>query len=257
MLRRPTPRHNRGRIHVPSGSSPHPALAYGGIFAWELSDPGIELNGSDVSKVPNILSPGTYDLMQSTASAQPAYEAVGWNGVSPSMVGDGVAEYMMANAIGPLTSDSAEHWVAVAFQIIASDTGDLFAGGNSSASSQFQRMTVRASDFRGWCRNDDTSTSYQDFSTTAPDGDRHIMVQRVGSTIDLHLDGSADAGFGNSVSGGTCALDTFTLLAVNNAGVSQYLNARIGAVWGGLGTISATDAVAITDAMTARGYGYA
>lgn len=257
MLRRPIPRHNRGRIHAPSGDSPHPALAYGGIFAWELSDPGVELNGSDVSKVPNLLNPGTYDLVQGTASAQPAYEATGWNGVSPSMLGDGVAEYAMSNSLGPVFSDSAAHWIAIAYQIAASDTGDLWAGGNGSASSQFQRFTVRGGDYRGWCRNDDTSTSFQDFSAAAPNGSRHVAVYRQGSTVDLHLDGAADAGFGNSISGGTCTLDTFTVLAVNNAGVSQYLNARIGAMWGGLGAISAADAVAITDAMVARGYGYA
>lgn len=230
----------------------HIASKFGNAIAvWELDDPGVELNGSNVAKVPNRLVPGTYDLTQGTALYQPLFEATGWNG-APSMIFDGVSDYM-ASALGAQFSGDDVPWTwIIAAQSVTLSSSYLISVSKAGSPQPFTGMLLGS---KRVTRRGDSGPLL--FLTSGAPNDTARFIDAVafsGTAISWYHNSVVDSIINNSAFD-TVAMSTDQLsvgchLATGTP--SNFANVRIGAVWIYAGELDAAAIAAATTAMAER-----
>jgi len=209
----------------------HIASKFGSAVAvWEMDDPAVELNSGNVSKVPNRLVPGTYDLTQSTALDQPLFEATGWDG-APSMLFDGSSDFM-ESAVGAVLGGIDTPWTIIAaVQIVSAASNQTFWSLNSSVSyTPYERfLTASTSALRTIKRDDvsllDSETYIHNYTTARST----LATTTTGTDYKLYVNGSLDSG--GAVDVGDMTVDIFAVGARRSITTLEPANIRIGAIW--------------------------
>ena len=149
----------------------------GSLVAWYQNQVGITLNGSDVSTWADSSS-NSYDMIQATATEQPAYSA-------------GVLTFVSANLENLQTSGtqiSLTDDFTLGFRINTSTTNGAFLADNTSASEFFKYTTASRISFKiaGSAANNldlDSGTF----------GDDYIVITRLSDVLTLWKNGVAQS----------------------------------------------------------------
>jgi len=216
-----------------SSNSGHIASKFGSAVAvWELDDPNVELNGSDVSKVPNRISPGTYDLVQTTAADQPLYEATGWDGSAPSMLFDGVSDFMESTVGAALGGTDTPWTIIAAIQIVtatAASNQSLWALGDSSSNTPFEMTLLGTTSIWTFKRDDLYTQDYFNYGHSYTTSRSTLCTVTSGTSYDLYVDGSLSSG--GTVNVGDMTVDTLAIGILKRISTGNPANIRVGAIW--------------------------
>ncbi len=178
------------------------------------------------------------------APSRPAYEATGWAGAAPSVLFDGIGQFMEANLSGPAGPAGLSFVLAVESVSIVSGDRIVYWVCSASAHQITQRPTVmRFSSQGGGARDADSNT--RAVWAACSDG--------TGTDLQWYKNGVAN----NSVLTGPYGLDPsvggrFLIAATDSP--SAYANIRVGAVMVFRGKLSAADVTAIQTRLAAKGW---
>ena len=154
------------------------------LVAWYKNGTGITLNGSDVSAWADSSS-NSYDMVQATATHQPAYSA-------------GVLTFVSAdtNNLQSASQISLTGDFTLGLRMNTSTTNGAFIGDNTSASEYFKYSAADKISFRiaG-------AASAHVFIDSGSFGDNSIVITRVSNVVTLYVDGVAQTTATPSVSG--------------------------------------------------------
>ncbi len=174
----------------PGGWSPDDETS---LVAWYQNQVGITLNGSDVSTWADSSS-NSYDMIQATATEQPAYSG-------------GVLTFVSANLENLQTSGtqiSLTDDFTLGLRINTSTTNGAFLSDNTSASEYFKYATSS----RVACRIGGSSTTNLDLDS-GTFGDDYIVITRLSDVLTLWKNGVAQTG--TQTLAGTSLIDVIGL----------------------------------------------
>jgi hypothetical protein len=168
------------------------------LVAWYQNTVGITLNGSDVSQWADSSS-NSYDMVQATASEQPAYSA-------------GVLTFVSANLENLQTSGTQISLTAdftLGFRINTSTTNGAFLADNTTANEFYKygtssRIVVRIAGSANVNLDLDSGTF----------GDDYLVITRVSNVLTLWKNGVAQTGTTPTLSG-TSLIDVIGLRRVD------------------------------------------
>jgi hypothetical protein len=168
------------------------------LVAWYQNAVGITLNGSDVSAWEDSAAAGLYDMVQATATEQPAYSA-------------GVLTFVSADKNNLQTAGqiSLTGDFTVGLRINTSTTNGTFLADNTSASEYFKYATssqlyVRIAGSSSHILSLDSGTF----------GDDYLVITRVSDVLTLWKNGVAQTGT-TPTAAGTSLIDVIGLRRID------------------------------------------
>ena len=147
------------------------------LVAWYQNKVGITLNGSDVSAWADSAPAGLYDMVQATATEQPAYSA-------------GVLTFVSANLENLQTAGqiSLTGDFTLGFRINTSTTNGAFLADNTTANEYFKYSSASRISFK---IAGSASTNLDLDSGTF--GDDYVVITRVSNVVTLWKNGVAQS----------------------------------------------------------------
>ena len=175
------------------------------LVAWYQKEVGISLNGSDVSEWKDSSS-NTYDMLQATATEQPAYSA----GVLSFVAADNNHLQTVAGVAGQisLTDD-----FTLGFRINPNTTNGAFIGDNTSSNEYFKFATASRISFK---IAGSASTNLDLASGTF--GDDYLVITRSSDVLTLYHNGSPQLA-GTATVAGTALIDC---IGVRRIDINDY-----------------------------------
>ena len=236
------------------GGGPPPAFSpsdIAGLVLWLDANVGITLNGSDVSAWDD-QSGKSHDFAQATASAQPAYDATGFNG-KPTVTFDGISEFMDTAMTADLESTTGFTFVFV-LKIPTMSTGAMSLLGNRPAgpfgsSPGFIALETASTNGYDNLTLEDDSGNYAAHATSrtwsVKDNDNPVIVTVTmeESAINVYHNNFIDARIDIDTSSGTLGNVTSTsnLTLGDRPGLSRFWEGDVSEVLMFEGVLSAAD----------------
>tara|TARA_R110000787_G_scaffold41607_1_gene102622 strand:+ start:1613 stop:2308 length:696 start_codon:yes stop_codon:yes gene_type:complete len=175
------------------------------LVAWYQNKVGIDLNGSDVSTWQDSAPLGSYDMVQATASEQPAYSAGTLIFVSQSA--PTISTNLQTAAQITLPED-----FTLGLRINTSTTNGSFLADNTSSNEFFKYSSASRVLFK---IAGSASTALDLDSGTF--GDDYIVITRVSDVLTLHKNGVAQTGTTPTLAG-TSLIDVIGLRETDKNG---------------------------------------
>ena len=168
------------------------------LVAWYQNAVGIDLNGSDVSTWQDSAPDGSYDMVQATATEQPAYSG-------------GVLTFVSADKNNLQTAGqiSLGDDFTIGIRINTSTTNGTFLADNTSASEYFKyssssQLYVRIAGSSSHILSLDSGTF----------GDDYLVITRVSDVLTLHKNGVKQTGT-TPTAAGTSLIDVIGLRRID------------------------------------------
>jgi hypothetical protein len=219
----------------PTPGRTYDAGAFGApIVAWELDNPANTISGGGkVATVVNRLNPGTYDLTQAFGDiARPTYEATGWGGTRPSMLFNGVGEYMICDALSAIATGVDQPFlIMMAVEIVAEAANQrLWSFGNSASATPRHEAYQWGSKLYTFRKDDAAAFKNPGGAITIATGKLIYTTQMFGTNIYTYQNDDSDLAAGD-VDVGAITLDQFTVGCKRGTGTANFSNIRVGGIW--------------------------
>lgn len=206
--------------------------SYAGDITKGLNAYNAQIDQRSIASTPNLLNPGTYDLVNATKASQPVLGATAWGGVLPAGVFS-AANLLTANALAaPLTGTDIP-WAALATaeQIdTATNYNTILSLGNSATGQPLDqfRMSNILNCFQTLRRNTLGTVTRDHRSVAVPAAARYALANTFDGAHGRHfVNGTLDAGSPFATSVGASAYDRFTVGALGTTAYAGHFNGHM------------------------------
>lgn len=196
---------------------------------WLRADTGVTSSSNNVSAWTDQTTAGN-SASQATGSAQPLFEAAGFNGKA-SIKFNGTSQFVSANGVAAsLSGSSAPYFLGVAGQYVTVTASDAISATSSSTDSPFTAFGSDGTSYRTR-RRDDSVTAVVISATTANTSAHVFSNLFSGTTNSLWVDNTARAGDPTAMSLGTMTVNRFSIGCLNlSSGAAAFANFRFAEV---------------------------
>lgn len=222
MLRRPIPRHNRGRIHAPSGGSIYyDASMSGGI--WLRGDMGVSDTAGSVDAWANQGDAALLASVTQTGSARPTTTTLG--GKPALAFASASSQYLQ----GAATVIAQPFLIVCVCEVASSTDFGLVSSGDSAA--RVWMRTEGGASFRGEFRAPDQARTANLYYSVSTLQQLAIVYDSAGGSI-AYRDGVDHGLNGTLFDPNTNSLTGLTIGAIDDSGIgaTNFLNGKIGEV---------------------------
>lgn len=234
----------RGNFRTPRRRSGYPPIVTSvPCLLWVEADTLVQ-SGGFVDSWTDQSGYGHNLVPTGVATTRPAYEALGWNGTSPSVLFDGIDDRLAANLFGPATPIGLSFVMAAECPTLVSGDRILYWVTGANAHQIQQRLTALRYAAAGGGLRDSSGTARGVYMTTSTGITTNLQwyFNGVATTNTLTANFPPDPGVG----------DQFLIGSTNSP--SAFANVRIGAAMVFRGQLSAADIAAIQARLASKGY---